>query len=67
MCALRVFLRSPVRHRSSVATALDYALIVALIAVPITEIMASAGELTGLLHDVGTYLAIVPAVEPDPF
>ena len=65
MCALRV----SCGRRSAIEAAwqrLDYALIVALIAVPITQIMASAGQLAGLLHDVGAYLTGVPAVGPDP-
>ncbi len=60
------FLRSPAHHCST-ATALEYALIAALIAVPIMAATTSVGrELAGLLHNFGAYLAGVPLVEPDP-
>lgn len=66
MRALRFLLRSPA-HRCSTATALEYALIAALIAVPIVATTTSVGtELAGLLHNFGTYLAACPLVVPDP-
>ena len=64
--ALSVLLWSLARHRGG-ATAVEYALIAALIAVPVVPAATSVGrELSGLMVNIGAYLADVPTTEPDP-
>ncbi len=64
--ALSVLLWSLVRHRGA-ATALEYALIAALIGVPVALTTISVGrELSGLMINVSADLANVPRTEPDP-
>jgi len=64
--ALSVLLWSLARHRGA-ATALEYALIAALIGVPVALTTISVGrELSGLMVNVGADLRNVPRTETDP-
>jgi len=64
--ALSVLLLSLARHRGGV-TAIEYALIVALLSVTIAPQATSIGkQLSGLMHNIGASLARVPLTEPDP-
>ena len=66
MRALGVLLWSLVRHRGA-TTAIEYALIVALLSVTVVPQAASVGkQLSGLMHNIGAYLSGVPLTEPDP-
>lgn len=66
MCILCVLLRSLARQRGG-ATALEYALIAALIAAPILPTTASVGkQLSSLMVSISAYLSGVPQTEPDP-
>ena len=66
MRALGVLLWSLVRHRGA-TTAIEYALIVALLSVTVVPQAASVGkQLSGLMHNIGAYLEGVPLTEPDP-
>jgi Flp pilus assembly pilin Flp len=54
------------RHRGA-ATAIEYALIAALLSVTVGPQAASVGkQLSGLMHNIGAYLEGVPLTEPDP-
>jgi Flp pilus assembly pilin Flp len=64
--ALSVLFQSLIRHRGA-TTAIEYALIAALLSVTIVPQAASAGkQLLGLMNNISTYLAGVPPTEPDP-
>lgn len=61
-----VLLWSLLCHRGG-ATVVEYALIAALIALPVAVTTISVGrELSGLMHNLGAELAGVPLTEPDP-
>jgi Flp pilus assembly pilin Flp len=63
---LSALLWSLARHRGGV-TALEYALIVALLSVTVVPQATSVGkQLSGLMHNIGAFLAGVPLTEPDP-
>jgi Flp pilus assembly pilin Flp len=64
--ALSVLLQSLAHHRGA-ATALEYALIAALLSVTVVPQAASVGkQLSGLMNNIGAYLSGVPLTEPDP-
>ena len=66
MRALSVLLWSLIRHRGA-ATAIEYALIAALLSVTVVPQAASfRRQLSGLMVNIGAYLSGVPLTEPDP-
>ena len=66
MRALCVLFQMLARHRGGV-TALEYALIAALLSVTVVPQAASFGkQLSGLMYNIGASLAGVPLTEPDP-
>ena len=66
MRALSVLFQLLTRHRGA-ATAIEYALIAALLSVTVVPQATSVGkQLSGLMHNIGAYLAGVPLTEPDP-
>jgi Flp pilus assembly pilin Flp len=66
VCALSVLFQSLIRHRGA-TTAIEYALIAALLSVTVVPQAASVGkQLSGLMHNNGAYLEGVPLTEPDP-
>ena len=66
MRALGVLLWLLVRHRGA-TTAIEYALIVALLSVAVVPQATSFGrQLSGLTANIGAYLTGVPLTEPDP-
>jgi Flp pilus assembly pilin Flp len=63
---LCVLLRSTARHRGG-ATAIEYALIAALVALTIVPTTATVGrEMAGIVHNVGASIRGVPQVDVDP-
>ena len=66
MRALSVLFQSLARHRGA-TTAIEYALIAALLSVTVGPTAASFGrQLSGLMVNIGAYLSGVPLTEPGP-
>jgi len=66
VCALSVLFQSLSRHRGA-TTAIEYALIAALLSVTVVPQAASVGkQLSGIMNNIGAYLSGVPQTEPDP-
>ena len=64
--ALGVLFQSLARHRGA-ATAIEYALIAALLSVTVGPTAASVGrQLGGLMVNIGAYLEGVPLTDPGP-